>query len=102
MASIKRQLKTPLKDAAAVNSTRWELSRQLKYFGLPVELASGGQTKFNRIRFYIPKTHALDAVCVGNVECVNNWNLPTFVIKCTGRGVISVPEWINMAFLGVI
>lgn len=86
LASIKRQLKTPLKDATAVNSTRWELSRQLKSFGLPVELASGGQTKFNRIRLSIPKTHALDAVCVGDVKSVINWNLPTFLIKCTGRG----------------
>lgn len=86
LASIKRQLKTPLKDAAAVNSTRWELSRQLESFGLPVELSSGGKTKFNRIRFFIPKTHALDAVCVGDVVSVSNWNLPTFTIKCTGRG----------------
>lgn len=86
LASIKRQLKTPLKDAAAVNSTRWALSQRLESFGLPVELASGGQTKFNRIRFKIPKTHALDAVCVGNVESISNWNLPTFMIKCTGRG----------------
>lgn len=86
LASIKCQLKTPLKDAAAVNSTRWALSKRLDFFNLPVELASGGQTKYNRIRLSIPKTHALDAVCVGNVESVTNWNLPTFIIKCTGRG----------------
>ena len=86
LASIKRQLKMPLKDAAAVNSTRWALSQRLEYFGLPVELASGGQTKFNRIRFSIPKTHALDAICVGNIKSVTNWNLPIFTVKCIGRG----------------
>lgn len=86
LAKILRQLKVPLKDAAAVNSTRWALANSLKAFGYPVELASGGRTKFNRRRFSIPKSHALDAACVGATESLRNWNLPTLVIKCTGRG----------------
>ena len=36
-ARIKRQAKAPLKNAAAVNSTRWELFRRLKATGLPVK-----------------------------------------------------------------
>ena len=86
LASIKKQLKTPLRDAAAVNSTRKVLLKALESFNLPIETASGVQTKFNRIRFNIPKTHALDAACVGDIVQVKAWNLPTFVIKCTGRG----------------
>jgi 5-methylcytosine-specific restriction endonuclease McrA len=83
---ILRQLKAPLKDAAAVNATRWALANALKAFGHPVELASGGRTKFNRRRMGIPKTHALDAACVGATETLQHWNIPTLVIKCTGRG----------------
>ena len=57
--------KKPLTDAAAVNATRWALFRQLKSTGLPVEAGSGGRTKYNRTRLELPKTHWLDAACVG-------------------------------------
>ena len=62
---IKRQAKAPLKDAMAVNATRWELFRRLQATGLPVECGSGGRTKFNRSTRGLPKTHWLDAACVG-------------------------------------
>jgi 5-methylcytosine-specific restriction endonuclease McrA len=48
LAKIKAQLKRPLKDAAAVNSTRNALLETLAATGLPVETASGGLTKHNR------------------------------------------------------
>lgn len=80
------QSKRPLKDAAAVNSTRWALFNALKSIGLPVEVGTGGRTKWNRSRFHIPKAHALDAVCVGEVESVTGWARPTLSIKATGRG----------------
>lgn len=86
LAKITAQAKRPLKDAAAVNSTRWALANALKATGLPVELASGGKTKYNRVRLAIPKDHALDAACVGRVDSLLNWNKPTLEIKCTGRG----------------
>ncbi len=57
--------KSPLKDAAAVNSTRWALYKRLRDLGLPVECGSGGLTKFNRSSRNLPKTHWLDAACVG-------------------------------------
>jgi 5-methylcytosine-specific restriction endonuclease McrA len=65
LARILAQAKTPLRDAAAVNSTRWALYERLKAFGLPVECGSGGLTKFNRIARALPKRHWLDAACVG-------------------------------------
>ena len=80
------QAKHPLKDAAAVNSTRWALANALKASGLHVELASGGRTKFNRTRMGIPKDHALDAAWVGNVEAVTGWEVPTLQAKAMGRG----------------
>ena len=76
----------PLKDAAAVNATRWALANALQAMGLPLELASGGKTKFNRAIHTIPKTHALDAACVGNLEAITGWECPTLEVKATGRG----------------
>lgn len=62
---IQEKAKQPLKDAAAVNATRWELWRRLGAGGLDMEGDSGGRTKFNRTRQSLPKTHWLDAACVG-------------------------------------
>lgn len=62
---ILSQAKTSLKDAAAVNATRWELHRRLLLTGLPVETGTGGRTKFNRVTRSIDKTHWADAACVG-------------------------------------
>jgi 5-methylcytosine-specific restriction endonuclease McrA len=62
---IQKQAKVPLKDAAAVNSTRWALYHRLRALELPVETGSGGRTKWNRTRRGLPKTHWLDAACVG-------------------------------------
>lgn len=86
LATVLAQAKRPLKDASAVNGTRWALANSLKATGLPVELSSGGRTKFNRSQLGIPKTHALDAVCVGLVTAVTGWRKPTLAITCTGRG----------------
>jgi 5-methylcytosine-specific restriction endonuclease McrA len=62
---IQTQAKEPLRDATAVNATRWSLWRELDQSGLPLEIGTGGRTKFNRTRQGYPKTHWLDAVCVG-------------------------------------
>lgn len=86
LARILAQVKKPLKDAAAVNSTRWALVQALKATGLPVETGTGGRTKFNRTQLDIPKSHALDAVCVGVLDFATGWSMPTQVFKCTGRG----------------
>jgi hypothetical protein len=39
--------KQPLKDAAAMNSLRWALWRELSALGLPLEVGTGRCTKFN-------------------------------------------------------
>ncbi len=62
---VQRQAKTSLKDAAAVNTTRWALFHRLRATGLPVEVGTGGRTKWNRTQRGLPKTHWLDAACVG-------------------------------------
>lgn len=86
LARIQAQAKAPLKDAAAVNSTRWALFNALKATGLPVETGTGGRTKFNRTRLAIPKGHSLDAACVGDVDKVRDWQQTVLQIKATGRG----------------
>jgi 5-methylcytosine-specific restriction endonuclease McrA len=86
LARITAKAKAPLRDAAAVNATRWKLVESLKETGLAVETSTGGRTKFNRLRLEIPKAHALDAVCVGEVNAVEGWQRPTLEIKCMGRG----------------
>jgi len=65
LARVQVQARAPLADAAVVNGTRWALWNRLKGTGLPVEACTGARTKGNRSRLGIPKTHALDAACVG-------------------------------------
>jgi hypothetical protein len=85
-ARIEVQLRALLKDAAAVNSTRWALFQALKATGLPVECGSGGRTKWNRAQLGIPKSHALDAACVGRIAALEGSSKPTLEVKATGRG----------------
>ena len=86
LARILGHIKAPLKDAAAVNATRWALHGALKARGLSVEVGSGGRTKRNRARLGAPKTHAIDAACVGHIDRLRGWSAPTLEIKATGRG----------------
>jgi 5-methylcytosine-specific restriction endonuclease McrA len=62
---VQAQATRPLKDAAAVNATRWALFHRLEALGLPMEVGTGGQTKWNRTQRGLAKTHWGDAACVG-------------------------------------
>jgi 5-methylcytosine-specific restriction endonuclease McrA len=86
LKKITEQAKKPLKDAACVNSTRWSLFETLKRTGLPVEVASGGKTKFNRTRLDLPKAHWIDAACVGVVNTLKLLTTKILVVKATGKG----------------
>lgn len=83
---ILKQAKTPLKDAAAVNSTRWKLFETLKAVSLPITTGTGGQTKFNRIRLGLPKEHWLDAACIGVTETLKVLTRKILRVKATGTG----------------
>jgi 5-methylcytosine-specific restriction endonuclease McrA len=48
--NIQKQAKCPLKYATIVNVTRWALYNRLKSSGLPIEVGTGGRTKYNRIQ----------------------------------------------------
>ena len=47
------------------------------------------ETKWNRHRYSIPKTHALDAVCAGDMDAITavcGWHQIALLIASTGRG----------------
>lgn len=77
-----------MKDATAVNIVRFVLISELKQFNLPLELGSGGLTKFNRIKSNLSKTHWVDAACVGYSTPSNLAveNIKPLFIKSIGHG----------------
>ncbi len=85
---ILAQAKAPLKDASAVNATRWQLFERLKATELPIECGSGGLTKYNRVTRELEKAHWLDAACVGKStpECLKVKGVQPLLIKATGHG----------------
>ncbi|NEO58209.1 MAG: HNH endonuclease [Okeania sp. SIO3B5] len=88
--------KAPLKDAVAINASRWALFNALKSTGLSVSTGSGAQTKFNRRRLGLLKTHWLDAACVGNIEALEVLTTQPLLIKSAGHGrrqVIQVDKY---------
>jgi RRXRR protein/HNH endonuclease len=87
-SKIVAQAKQPLKDAAAVNATRWALFSRLKSVELPVEIGSGGLTKFNRLKRDLPKEHWIDAACVGKStpERLEIAGVRPLEIKASGHG----------------
>jgi 5-methylcytosine-specific restriction endonuclease McrA len=86
LSKILAQTKKSLSGAAAVNATRFALHATLVATGLPVETGTGGRTKWNRSRFGLPKSHALDASCVGQIDSLSGPGAAPLSIKCMGRG----------------
>jgi len=88
LKEVLAQLKRPLADTAAVNSTRFKLLEVLKATGLPVETGSGGLTKFNRTTQSLDKTHWIDAACVGKStpQKLNIKGVKPLLIKAAGHG----------------
>ncbi|MBA3532750.1 MAG: HNH endonuclease [Ardenticatenales bacterium] len=88
LARILAQAQTPLRDAAAVNSTRWALYEALQVMELPLEGGTGGRTKYNRTQQAYPKAHWVDAACVGvsGAQVALDPAMPILQIKAMGRG----------------
>jgi len=88
LKKILAQAKAPLRDAAAVNTTRWELFYRLESLRLPIECGSGGLTKFNRTTRELPKTHWIDAACVGKStpEHIKVTDVQPLLITANGHG----------------
>jgi len=88
LAKILATASAPLKDATAVNATRWKLYARLTALGPPVECGSGGLTKFNRTKRELPKEHWIDACCVGEStpEILQVNGVVPLLIVATGYG----------------
>ncbi len=85
LRKIRSMALQPLKDAAAVNSTRWALYSTLKAL-LPIKSSSGAQTKYNRLRFGLVKEHWIDASCTGDLNHIIFSTQQPLVIKASGWG----------------
>ncbi|NVZ11544.1 HNH endonuclease [Allochromatium humboldtianum] len=85
---IQAQARTPLKDAAAVNATRYAIGEAVKSVGLPTTFWSGGRTKKNRVTQGYVKDHWIDAACVGESGAAVRIasGMQALTIKATGRG----------------
>lgn len=65
LKKIKAQLKSSLKDAAAVNITRRQIVKELGNINVPVLTGTGAETKYNRVSQGYEKEHYIDALCAG-------------------------------------
>ncbi len=54
--------------------------------GLPLITSSGGKTKFNRIKLNFPKTHWIDAACVGDITTLKLLTKNPLIITAKGQG----------------
>ena len=88
LKKISQQLKSPLKDAAAINTIRYAIGERLKTFGLPIGFGTGGHTKFNRTSQGYDKDHWIDAICVGQSgsHVIIPRGMQPLVMKAMGRG----------------
>jgi len=66
LKKLKSTAQAPLRDAAAVNTTRKALQNCLSALPIPVLTATGAETKYNRCQQGYPKAHWIDAACVGS------------------------------------
>lgn len=87
-SKVLKTAQVPLKDLAAVNTTRYAIGEVLLLCQLPITFWSGGRTKYNRRKQGYEKDHWIDAACIGETgESVRL--APSFLfldIKATGRG----------------
>lgn len=85
---VQAQARRPLKDAAAINTTRWALYQRLIATGLPVEVGTGSRTKYNRTCLGLDKSHWHDAACVGTStpNYLDTRGVRPLLIRATGHG----------------
>lgn len=91
LARILGQVRTTLRDAGAMNATRWQLIEALSALGKPVHTSAGEHTSENRSAMGLTKTHTLDALSVGPLDheagdAIVRFPEQVLVAKATGRG----------------
>lgn len=87
LEKILSQASQPLKDAAAVNSTRSKIVDVAKKHSNNVNTWTGGRTKMNRVKQDLPKHHSIDAACVGESgENIKMLTEQALIVKAKGHG----------------
>lgn len=88
LEKIKKGRKTPLVDAAVVNSARKKIPEEVKKL-LITEISMGYITKFNRVKQRYEKDHWIDAACIGKDSGRNvliSEDFKPLLISAIGRG----------------
>lgn len=84
---ILKQCTQPLKDVSAVNSTRLAIVKMAKSACDSVKCWTGGRTKFNRCKQELPKSHSIDAACVGESgSAITLKTQQPIIVTCKGHG----------------
>lgn len=83
---VQTQAKQPLKDAAAINATRYAIGNMLKKHGLPISFWTGGRTKHNRTKQNYPKAHWIDAACTGETGSAVNLDPNMQILRIAAKG----------------
>lgn len=85
---VLKGIRPSMRDAAAVNATRYKIGDVLKESDLLVTFWSGGRTKYNRTKQGYEKDHWIDAACVGEAGSLVYIpeKLMPLQIKATGHG----------------
>lgn len=85
---IQAQVEESLRDAAVINATRWHVYHVLEATGLPLEVGTTARTKYNRHVQEYPKTHWIDAACVGESgsDVSLHPEMQHLIIEAKGRG----------------
>lgn len=89
---VQAEAKRPLRDAAVINATRWQIFEGLRATGLPVEAGTGARTKYNRQQQGYRKAHWIDAACIGKSgrAVYLDADMQYLVIQARGRGARQV------------
>ena len=87
---VKAQVRKSFADAAQVQAIRNKSLVVLESYGLPVEVSTGAETKFNRINLGHRKEHWIDAACIGSSGQLVSIHRPdsnhVLDVKAMGRG----------------
>ena len=86
LAAIRRIQRSPLSGAAHLNVILPELLRRLEATGFSVSAHDSYTTSYTRRRLGLSKTHANDALCLGQPHSLGLLPHHTLVIQATGHG----------------
>lgn len=87
MQNVLKGIRPTMRDAAAVNATRYKTGKVIKELVPNTQFFSGGRTKKNRTSQHYAKDHWIDAACIGRLgESVELEVNSLLIAKAQGHG----------------